>query len=191
MVPCPSETSEHIAVAQYLGRLPWVLWTHPANGGYRFKSTARMLQRMGASPGCPDILIFTPGPISGRPMAIEMKSTARHASVRPEQKSWLARLSAIGWDAFVCRGALVALEKLRAAGYDSNPKSSGRPHGQNEEDPEDDPGPAAPVARRAESADSLGLGAPFRSCSEDWPRTLVPQEAAARWQTGSYLRRRR
>lgn len=112
-----SENAEHIVVAQYLQMMPWVLWMHPANGGYRFPSTARLLKRLGVSPGVPDILIFTPGPISGRPLAIEMKSQAKRAQVTPVQKVWLKRLTEVGWETHVCRGATHALSVLKAAGF--------------------------------------------------------------------------
>lgn len=114
-----SENAEHIVVAQYLQMLPWVLWMHPANGGYRFPSTARLLKRLGVSPGVPDILIFTPGPVSGRPMAIEMKSQAKTAQVTPVQRVWLRRLQEVGWETHVCRGATQAIHVLRTAGFSS------------------------------------------------------------------------
>ncbi len=130
-----SENAEHIVVAQYLQMLPWVLWMHPANGGYRFPSTARLLKRMGVSPGVPDILIFTPGPISRRPLAIEMKSQAKTAQVSPAQRVWLARLAEVGWETHICRGASHALAVLRDAGFSIPVQTPGPPRTQDGREP--------------------------------------------------------
>lgn len=117
---CASETAEQVVVAQWLAARPHILSTHPASGGFRFKSTARLMQRLGAVAGVPDLLIFSPPPLlPGKVgVAIEMKRTVKPAWLTPVQREWLRRLDECGWVAEVCRGATVAIELLTRLGYD-------------------------------------------------------------------------
>lgn len=117
---CASETAEQVVVAQWLAARPYILSTHPASGGFRFKSTARLMQRLGAVAGVPDLLIFSPPPLMPGKVgvAIEMKRTVKPAWLTPQQKEWLRRLDECGWVAQVCRGASVAIDLLTRLGYD-------------------------------------------------------------------------
>ncbi len=186
----PSEIAEHIVVAQYLLSLDWVLFTHPPLGGFRFISTARLLKRMGASPGCPDLLVFTPGPVSGKPTAIEMKSRSKHARVSPEQKMWLSRLKDNGWDTHVCKGAADALAILRAAGYADQPEKqpiAPPPAGKAS------PGRSAPVATAVPAAGGQSGGspapiAPLSSPAQITPRPASKQTFRPRWQPSRMAR---
>ena len=122
-----SEIAEHVVVAQWLSLRPDILWCHPPNGGFRYISTAKLMQRLGCQRGVPDLLIWTTPPAALWPqpnarfvgctgMAIEMKRKER-SYLRPEQKVWLSRLSDAGWYATSCRGATEAISLLESAGY--------------------------------------------------------------------------
>lgn len=66
--------------------------------------------------GVPDVLVFTPAPVGGKPVAIELKRV-RGGTVHPAQWAWLDALAAAGWDAYVARGADEAIAILLRHGY--------------------------------------------------------------------------
>ena len=117
----PTESEIQIKIAGLLDQLTVdgepLVWFHPPLESYGISPiSARRRKLSGAKKGCPDILIFSKGPLSGRPTAIELKRL-KYSSTTAEQRDWLQRLSNVGWDAHICKGYRAALEVLRAAGY--------------------------------------------------------------------------
>lgn len=123
-----SEEHEQRVLAQLLDDAGLVWW-HTPNGGLRHKGAAGALQAQGVKPGVPDVLILTPAPATGRPVALELKRASlaprRAAPVppwarscfSPEQQWWLAAFEAFGWHALVAYGAADAVGQLRSLGY--------------------------------------------------------------------------
>lgn len=111
-----TEYQIHAAVVQYL-RLQGLTFVHPANESRGTIGWRAKLKRMGLSPGCPDILIFTPPPrmpgFVG--MAMELKSLRGRLSTA--QVWWINELDRLGWYAVVARGLDQSLALLREAGY--------------------------------------------------------------------------
>lgn len=114
-------SEEHVqavacAVLDELG----LLWAHPPNealqrGGMLYGA---LQVGQGVKTGLPDILIFEAPPSTpeARGVAIELKTEI--GSPSPDQKRWLAALSARGWVATVERGTDAFLARLRALGWD-------------------------------------------------------------------------
>ena len=118
------EAAEQAAVVRELRRLRIRFCAVP-NGGRRDRIESINLKRQGVEPGAPDLLILTPPPAWpwSPGTALEMKRTgAQWSDVRKEQVEWLTELAVLGWYVVVGYGAADALEKLRKAGYYSNPK---------------------------------------------------------------------
>lgn len=126
----PTEASEHEQIVKWLrSRVPSVAFFHPPNGGKRSKKTAFMMQRMGLSPGVPDLMIITPppnhhpqttpltkhGPYVGT--ALEIKRTGPSGRVSPEQRAWHAMLTKHSWYVAVVKGYAEAVTVLKALGY--------------------------------------------------------------------------
>jgi hypothetical protein len=84
-------------------RLPALRWLFAVpNGGHRHKATAGKLKAAGVKAGVPDVLLLEPaGRFYG--LAIELKRPDG-GRVTAEQTRWLAHLSALGFDAYVCDG---------------------------------------------------------------------------------------
>ena len=87
------------------------LFTHVPMGGARDKKEAARLKSIGTRRGVPDFLIFDP-PAPFRGVAVEMKRE-RGGRTSPEQKRWIEALTALGWVAFVARGAKDAIERMK------------------------------------------------------------------------------
>lgn len=98
------------AVVQYLKvrAQPDCVWLHPANGGFRRRPEAAILQAMGVVAGSPDLLLFR----MGRAFAIEIKTESGKLS--EAQKHMIDRLDRAGVFVRVCYGldqCLAALEE--------------------------------------------------------------------------------
>jgi hypothetical protein len=106
--PVQREHAEQVAFARYMAlKFPWLLWHHSPMGGQRNTIVAAKLKASGASPGFPDIAIYTtPKNIAGKVgVAIELKAPKPHpSSVSRAQRAWLNHLEAQGWLAFVAYG---------------------------------------------------------------------------------------
>lgn len=78
----------------------------------------RALQRKGASPGCPDLLIPGPPPLALHlgGLALEMKKDKK-SKWQPGQVPWLLYYNAIGWIGARCNGLDDALRLVRGFGY--------------------------------------------------------------------------
>ena len=117
----PTEASEQVKLAGLLNQLTVdgepVLWFHVPNesGGLGARSGYRRKQ-LGVLKGVSDILILTPGPLTGTPTAIELKRV-KYSSTSPEQLEFLRRAERCGWGVHICKGFNAAVEVLRAAGY--------------------------------------------------------------------------
>jgi len=95
-------------------------WTHVPNGGYRHKSTAVRLQRMGTKPGIPDVMIFDPcqSRISDQKYvgcAIELKHGK--GRVTAHQADWLQWLGERGWYTSLGYSMRQVIETLEYCGY--------------------------------------------------------------------------
>ena len=113
--PPALEHDEAVILADWL-RQREVVFIHCPNEGARTKGYAAKLQREGVQAGVPDYLILS-GP-KRRPLtrlqpgiAIELKRTSG-STLRESQKVWLADLNALGWAAFVARGADDAIRQI-------------------------------------------------------------------------------
>ena len=115
-----SEYQEQCIVADYMRkRWPDVLWTATAGGMRTSIGTATKMKRAGLSKGVPDILIFfrqeetieagvnyiCPG------LALEMK-VRKGGVVSKDQKDWMKRLEAQGWQCHICHGADEAIAAI-------------------------------------------------------------------------------
>lgn len=89
---------------QYNYPYAWDYAFHPANGGHRHKATAGKLKSQGVRAGVPDIFLDLPrGAYHG--LRIELKATPPHdAALAASQREWLARLTAAGYCARLCKG---------------------------------------------------------------------------------------
>jgi len=118
----PTEAQEQNRVAALLDQLTIdgapVVWCHPPNESYGISPQAgRNRKRAGVKRGCPDILIFSPGPKTGKPVAIEMKRV-KYSSTTPEQRDWLQKLDRqCGWNTYIAKGFDQAVHILKANGY--------------------------------------------------------------------------
>ncbi len=126
--PAPSEEAEQVRVADWL-RAHNIFFLHVPNGeirpsflnkkGERYCPSGARLYRLGATAGCPDLLIFTYAP--HRPNAqgvfIEMK---RHkgGKMSEAQRDFCLRLMGCGWEGKRCNGADEAISFLTELGYD-------------------------------------------------------------------------
>ena len=121
--PLPTEQAECTALARWLDRYR-ICYTHVPMGGARDRRQGATLRAMGAKPGVPDYLIFTPPPSpSGkklRGVAVEMKRRdgGRLSDAQHEMANNLGRC---GWLVIVAHGAEDAVERLRALGYGEDP----------------------------------------------------------------------
>ena len=75
---------------------------HVPNGGHRSKREGALLKLQGVRRGVPDL--FLPYPVQPHHgLWVEMKPELG-GTVSPEQRQWLADLSALGYRAHVCHG---------------------------------------------------------------------------------------
>tara|TARA_R100000458_G_C8105152_1_gene130255 strand:+ start:60 stop:557 length:498 start_codon:yes stop_codon:yes gene_type:complete len=117
----PTEAHEQVKLAGLLNQLTVngepILWFHVPNesGGLGARSGYRRKQ-LGVLRGVSDILILTPGPLTGTPTAIELKRV-KYSSTSPEQLEFLRRAERCGWGVHICKGFKAATEVLKAAGY--------------------------------------------------------------------------
>lgn len=118
----PTEAQEQNKVAALLDQLTVegvpVVWAHPPNESYGIGPRAgRNRKRAGCKAGLPDLLIFTPGPTTGKPVAIEMKRL-KYSSTTQEQKDWLQKLDQeCGWNTYIAKGFDQAVQILKVNGY--------------------------------------------------------------------------
>lgn len=115
-LPVPSEAEEQMAVftwaAMERARLPELaLLYHVPNGGSRHPVEAARMKAQGVKPGVPDLCL--PAARHGcHGLYIEMKRK-KGGVVSPEQREWLAALTAQGYRAIVCRGAEAAIDAIK------------------------------------------------------------------------------
>ena len=118
----PTEAQEQAKLAGLLDQLTVdgfpLVWAHPPNESYGIGPIAgNRRKKAGCKRGLPDILIFTPSPVTGRPVAIELKRV-KFSSTTQDQRDWLRKLEdRCGWKAYICKGFSAALEVLKANGY--------------------------------------------------------------------------
>ena len=120
----------HMQVARFfkLALRPPVLWTtFPSGGGG--KARGAFLKAMGLQPGMPDLLIFTPGPVSNNGVAftrligLELKSDKGQPS--EAQKAMALRFEAVGGVYLIARSLDEVEILLRAAGVPVHAKARG------------------------------------------------------------------
>jgi hypothetical protein len=103
------EQQIHRAVVQHLHTRPaaGLVFTHPANGGYRTAAEAAIFKGLGVRPGASDLLLWH----EGRSFALELK--AEGGRTTEAQRQFLADMKAAGAFAGVAVGlddALAILE---------------------------------------------------------------------------------
>ena len=83
------------AIINYLDmQYPDAIFTHPMNEGKRSKFEQYKMKYLGAKPGIPDLLIFTPNNVfSG--LAVELKY--KYNKPTDNQKKWLKWLENCNW----------------------------------------------------------------------------------------------
>jgi len=103
----PRETDLHIAVADYFAAvlIPPTLAFHVPNGGYRLKTEAAILQRMGVKAGMPDWCIL----YESRAHFLELKTAT--GKLNAAQREILDRLTACGCPWCIAR----SIDGVRAA----------------------------------------------------------------------------
>ena len=83
------------AVINYISmQYPNAIFTHPMNEGKRTPFEQYKMKYLGAKPGIPDLLIFTPNANKGG-LAIELKY--KYNKPTPNQKKWLKWLVNCNW----------------------------------------------------------------------------------------------
>ena len=83
------------AVINYIEmQYPGTIYTHPMNEGKRTPFEQYKMKYLGAKPGIPDLLIFTPNANRGG-LAIELKY--KYNKPTPNQKKWLKWLENCNW----------------------------------------------------------------------------------------------
>lgn len=115
--PVASEAQEQAAVIEWWRfacrkyGVPEVALLHVANEGTGSVVRGRLQKRQGVRAGVADLFLSVPrGVFSG--LWIEMKR--KDGMVRPEQREFLSKMKALGYDCAVCRGAEAAREKIHA-----------------------------------------------------------------------------
>lgn len=103
----PKEDYEQIRLSNWLHKMG-IVHTASGNGGKRTMLAALKLQRMGLSPGFPDIEIPLPIPngyglYKYCGLYIEMKRT-KGGKVTEQQKEWIRYLNNKGYKAYVAKG---------------------------------------------------------------------------------------
>jgi len=83
------------AVMNYIEmQYPGTIYTHPMNEGKRTPFEQYKMKYLGAKPGIPDLLIFTPNKNKGG-LALELKY--KYNKPTPNQKKWLKWLENCNW----------------------------------------------------------------------------------------------
>jgi hypothetical protein len=127
MIPKPPyEKDEQMAVAGWLDAIG-VVWLHIPNErmvNHLNNKGARMgylnsLARQGLKKGALDNFIFTPAPGNGKPTAFELKRIGEKATA--DQKEWIAKLYALGWNTGCFQGFDMTYAWLRGLGYGVRP----------------------------------------------------------------------
>ena len=85
-------------------------WFHPANGGLRSLTEARMFKSLGVVAGVPDLILIA----NGRPYGLELKT--ERGRLTPVQRATQALLAAAGAEVATAYGLDQALEQLTAWG---------------------------------------------------------------------------
>tara|TARA_R110000772_G_scaffold65396_1_gene145949 strand:- start:3712 stop:4089 length:378 start_codon:yes stop_codon:yes gene_type:complete len=87
------------AVMNYISMVyPDAIYTHPMNEGKRSPFEQYKMKYLGAKPGIPDLLIFTPNDKRSG-LAIELKYKYNKAT--PNQKEWLKWLEKCNWAVYI------------------------------------------------------------------------------------------
>lgn len=116
----PSEYVEQGKVCDWL-KAKHVYYAAVPNGAYLSGTGQergirwRMLARVGAKPGFPDLVVVLLAPLNGKPTAIEMKRVGGKCS--EEQRYWHALMGECGWNVVIGMGADDAIRQLEALGY--------------------------------------------------------------------------
>jgi VRR-NUC domain len=107
-----SEFEVHCAVADTFRASRNKGWrlVHVPNGEYRTEATGRKLQRMGVSPGVPDLIVIGPGKICW----LELKT--KYGRLTEAQEEFLNYLSSVGADVAVAWGYDEAIAVLKRWG---------------------------------------------------------------------------
>ena len=118
-----NEAAIHHTVIAHLQQrgVPGVFFFHPANGGYRRKIEAKILQGLGVVPGVPDVIIIYQGRVYG----LELKAPGGRAT--PKQLEVVATMEAAGAYCCIAEGLDRALAVLEAWGLLRGRISGGAP----------------------------------------------------------------
>lgn len=117
-----SETSEHIAVADWL-RAHRVIFIHCPNERVRrgpvgpWIGHLKKLERMGVAKGFPDFLIFDRPPELPQFVGATLELKVKGRKPGAAQDAWLSTLGDHGWIIAVANGAGAAIKVLEAWGY--------------------------------------------------------------------------
>ena len=123
------EDLEQVAIMRWAGftRIPGTnepisnYLIHIPNGGKRNVREATRFKRMGVKAGVADLFLAYPmGTMPG--LWLELKKQERHfstpalvrLSVKPNQREWLERMSAVGYMVDVCFGADAAILRIKS-----------------------------------------------------------------------------
>ena len=113
----PSEWKEQRLVCQWLDAKRLVYFSVPnrlvdgsTEAGRRRGHLSKLI---GAAAGVPDLIIVTPSPKTGMPVALEMKrSDQTEKALSPNQKEWREKFRAARWSWICGYGADDAMQKL-------------------------------------------------------------------------------
>jgi hypothetical protein len=107
-----TEQQIHRAVVQHLRRrgVPGLLFTHPANGGYRTPIEAAIFKSLGVRAGAPDLLLWH----VGKSFGLELKAMRGRAT--DAQRAFLADLEKAGGFACIAEGLISPLRALESWG---------------------------------------------------------------------------
>ena len=100
----PSEHDEQVTLCQWLDLIGVTYFAVP-NGSNKSITAQRKFKAEGLKAGVPDIVCLLEG---GKALFIEMKRR-KGSTTSKEQKEWQERLHALGFDAYVCKGASEAI----------------------------------------------------------------------------------
>lgn len=120
----PKEAAEQAAFFEWAAHLKTLKWAFAIpNGGSRHKAEAMHLKKQGVKRGVSDI--FIPVPRNGlHGLFIEMKRT-KGGRISPEQKEFIAAMTAAGYGACVCFGAHDAIDAVKEyMGWKRNTKQT-------------------------------------------------------------------
>lgn len=113
-----TETQIHRAAVQYfnLALDPLVIWFHPANGGYRRRTEARIFKGLGVKAGVSDLLlIYRTRPANElKVLCIEIKSESGRQTEM--QTDFACRCAYLGVPYVICRSLDDVIEAVKTFG---------------------------------------------------------------------------